>query len=1269
MGIISFFSRLFNSSKFSFGDIKDSEVNIYENCDITERPSFDLSNEWFKKILDKYYDDEIKSKYIPQLHQDTRFEELHLLDILDFDEYLIDYCNILNHVVDGITHFKGSFNSLNSYLETEEINFKEDILESDLKFKDYPKILADNLDHILNKREYIVGFFNNRNYSILEKLKEIQEFDFYGLSEINYSVDDWVRFLDKEPNHQLFYHNFRLFNTVVRNLEHFNSQLKKFKSNFNHKIIAGSAGTGKSHYLACLVNRVTQNDDLAISLKPKSFSDDSVNFEERLLGLLEVPKGYILSEVLEKLNDFSKNNKKRCFIFIDALNETTKSNIGFSNIWKIYLQNFINQIKNYPHLYFVCSLRTSYIEMIWDSNPNQIAEIKGFENRIITKKACEKYFDYYKINPSNLDSADISIFRTPLLLDLFCKLKNSARESEVELTIDIESYLKIFQDYLKQLINEVKKKLDFAATTSIEDGFYKNSTLFYNLNKDFLSINQFVSSFDLDPMITNDKSIARAVWEGYLIFVKEIINNDELIKHSYQEVGGFLLATKLSTDFPNINDLISSQDFIDKIIGTNQNTHHQLRLDILKFLIAIRPEIIPLIQDNDSILLSWDFLINSSNTIYDNIIPQNILQSADNNEVLNYILNKSELQWFNKNSATNFSLISNILNSKSVWNIDLTWGYYIYKDFDYIIKYINYFNTVLKDKDEEDRGELAIAALFASNILTTTIRELRDKATKFLIEYGIQYPLELLDLAIRFSNFNDIYIYERLVSCCYGVMLICQNDKKYIQEFLPKIANELFELQFSENPKAPKYNYIVLDSIKHLLDFAFENGAIDFSEEEYIRICNYEFVPPFEWLHPTEEQQDSINASYETSWPEPIGMDFGIYTIPRLIRKDKENNRRKAIANVYKRIFELGYEELDLKDSKEEKFKEFVRGHKIYGIDGKVDRLGKKYSWIAFFDYAGYLLLNKKLNVFDKTDNGKKYYSRLADVDIDISLPNTNYDISLRLYNDDLLKFRDSNLKWYEEIKIDTIKELFEKEIEDNYTMLYGFVEQRTSEDYKVRSFLMVETIFVEKNDGFEKLKKESDVMDWSSDIHVSRDHSRNCYFGELYWADTIPDSDKDYIYISTGEKIKGKRKKTIYDIFRDKQFNREVDDSEIDEIRDIKISLNSEATLIDYLWETDSELLKGFGEYFPSGKMGKHLNLKADCSTGKILDKDLNEAYKCIHYEDDSFFKNTFNYMRSDLIKKYMAENNVALLYQVKQHSYDEDLLHNRKLKFFIVE
>lgn len=1235
------------------------------------RANFEINIKWFETILKNNYDEEIEIKYHIELHQNTKFEDVHLLDILKFEQFKKVFCDELNFLETDISFFKESFESLNSYLKSENINYIENPLEKNKKFKDYPEKLFDNINNVLKNKEIIFDIFDCENYSFLDKLCLIQKFDTFELFDINYSIEDWVSFLDKEPNHFEFYKNYRLYNSVLRSINEFNIKIINYKNNFNHKIIAGPAGTGKSHYLAYLVEKVKDTGDLSIFLKPKSFSGDNINFNEKLLELLEIPKGYTLPEILEKLNSFSKINNKRCFIFIDALNETTKNNIGFSTIWKINLQSFINQIKSYPYLYIVCSLRTSYVEMIWDYKPKNLVEIKGFENDKITKAACNKYFDYYKINPSNLDYADITIFRTPLLLDLYCKLINPKRNETVEITIDLETYLKIFQDYIDVLVvNEVKNKLNYASSRPIKEGFYKSSSFYYDKNQDSLNIDDFVDAFDMDPKVSIDNSISKAVL-GYLIFVKEFINNKEFVKHTYQEVGGFLLATKLSQDFTNIYELVNSKDFNDKVIGTNITTHHQLRLDILKFLIALRPEIIELLSDSDSIKLSWWQLFNSRTNLTEVELQSNLRESLKTDSIFDNLLEVSSNNWFNSDIKLNFNFISKIINDYNLWDFELKWTYFIYRKADELDSFIDESIYELDNQSKIILEKEIIIAKFISHILSTTVRELRDKATLYIINFGKLYPLELLELTIEASQYKDIYIYERLTSCCYGVLLIRQNDKEYLEYFLPRIADELFKLQFSENPTAPKYNYIVIDSIKHLIDFAILNDLISLTKQQKLKISNYEFTPPNDWIPPSEEQVNLINESHETSWPDPIGMDFGIYTIPRLIKKDDvDYNRRFAIANVYKRIFELGYENLDLSNFNNELFKEFIWGYDIYGIKGKVDKLEKKYCWIAFFDFAGYLLMKKALNVFDKNGTGINNYQRLGDVDIDISLPNKDYDERLKLYHFDLLGRKEIDSKWYEENKIDTIKDLFETNLgTDDFTMLYGFVDQRVSDDYKVRSFLMVETMFIDKNENLKKLKKESDVFEWSSDIYISRDHNRNSYFGELYWADNMNIYDKDVIYIPTNDKIRNHRNKTLENILIDKNHRREIPEEDIDEIRYKTVQFKSEPTLIDYLWESNSKLLTGFGEYFPSVRLGKFLNLKADPKSGKILDKNLNEAYKCIHYEDDKFFKNTFNYMRSDLLKKYMTENNLALVYQVKQHSYDEDLLHNRKLKFFIVE
>src|SRR5699024_7094914 len=127
------------------------------------------------------------------------------------------------------------------------------------------------------------------------------------------------------------------------------------------------------------------------------------------------------------INNFASKQNKRCFIIIDALNETTKSSIGFSNIWKNHLQEFVNQVCLFSHLYLVCTLRTSYVDRIWDVKPSNISELKGFEKVRDLRLLCTRYFEYYKIKVSNFDTADFNTFKTPLLLDLYCKLINENR--------------------------------------------------------------------------------------------------------------------------------------------------------------------------------------------------------------------------------------------------------------------------------------------------------------------------------------------------------------------------------------------------------------------------------------------------------------------------------------------------------------------------------------------------------------------------------------------------------------------------------------------------------------------------------------------------------------------------------------------------------------------------------------------------------------------------------------------------------------------------
>lgn len=1226
-----------------FKNITNSSIQVLR------RASFEVSHEWFESLLAVSYDEEIRAKYIPELHQISDFEINQLKDVLQFENCKLDSLKRIELVSSIFEKFKREYVAFHQNLVAENIK----IIDPNHRFIQSIEALNQDFEKVNSVLVSLYNSLQKEGYLFLNKKNCIRDFPSFEYSGIRFSYDDWEKFLDTEPlDSQLLLNLSYNSDQVYYEMSGLKESLTKLSTHC--KIIVGNAGTGKTHISAHLVNRLKENGDCVIFFKARQFNDDNVILEARILHCLKVPEGYTLSEILVKINEFASTHNKRCFLIIDALNETTKSSIGFSNIWRDQLQHFINQIGLFSHLYFICTLRTSYIDSIWATKPRNLAEIRGFGRMPQLRELCTKYFGHYRIDVQNLNTADLNAFRTPLLLALYCKLINEDRKNQKEIILNMNTYVKVFEDYVETLINEVKQKLSFQQKAPIKEGFRKSSELFFLNNEATLKIDEFSQAFDGDNRATTATSIASAVLDGYLIFIKDAVNkHDEIVKHTQQEVGGYLISKYLIDKFPSIDKLVQDSLFSEKVTGDNLSLHHQLRLDILKFLISQRPELIPQLRGKEVLSLSWWYLYNGFDIALGNSIPNYLVSEGIKEISIDEIMNVSSIHLFNPDHEFNFLFIAQLLERLDMWEFDTKWTFYIYKEVDFFYETIN--DNIDKIRNTEECN-LAIAKFIAFTT-ATTIRELRDLATIYLIEFGKKHPIHLLDLTEHSASLPDDYIYERLVSCCYGISLILQNEKTFVESILPQIAGRLFQLQFARDAPHPVFNYIVIDSVKHIVDLAVHKGVSPLRD----LLQGYQFQLP-NWDAPTRQQQRTINKSSRMSWPEPIGMDFGIYTIPRLI-DDEHYNTREAIANVYKRIFELGYQILDYNEIRDSEFSNFYFGNKIYGIEGKIDRLGKKYSWKGFFDFAGVLLKNGQLNVF----NQEAPYRRLSDVDIDISFPNKEHKLDVRLYKEDLIVEREGNSDWYKHIMIDSVKNLFEQTILDSpHIMLYGKINQQINSEYKTRSYIIIDSFFIKKNSEFDEVKNTVSNYDfnWDLDTHGSTESFSSNYFGELYWADTMPDNIvTSQIAVPTGEKqiIKVNERPYPFLLQEDEEY-----------LVDKEVSVNAwfdwEPTLGEYRWESDSILLKGFWEYYPSVKLARSLKLVADPQSGKVLAEDLTECFQCIHF-DENYFQNDFNYLKSDLVRKYMVENDLALLYQVKQHSYDVDLKHNRILKFFVLE
>ncbi len=575
--------------------------------------------------------------------------------------------------------------------------------------------------------------------------------------------------------------------------------------------------------------------------------------------------------------------------------------------------------------------------------------------------------------------------------------------------------------------------------------------------------------------------------------------------------------------------------------------------------------------------------------------------------------------------------ISHQLKELPQFQFDFIWTKFV---FDRWITWGEFFDEFFEDNDkiEENKEETILLKLeLVIWLLETTSRNFRDKATLVLLDYSTQNPQFIFRKVVEYSSVSRPYIFERLTAICYGVCLRKQNDTDFINGLFKEQISSIYNLQFGNEPTAPTYNYIAIDSLKHIVDLALYKGVFTLEEQELILLKNYNFNPVEQWQETTEDHTNYVtsivNSWHNSSKSDPLRGDFVHYTIPRLQERGEAGPgyRLTATANIYKRIIELGYITEDKFEPIDKKETDFYFGSKPYGFEGKIDRLGKKYSWISFFDYAGHLLNQGLLNVWHG-EEGERTYNRLGDVEIEVSNPKPVI-LGEKLFVFDMLYHKSVKESWTKKPLYEESKLIWNQDFkEGNFTLVKGYLEQRPNKSYDVRTFLLIESFLVKKDEiqGNEQSIINQE-FDWNHDLHTN-DHLSNVYFGELYWADNIPEVVINQETIPTLN-AQGKIERRVYTI---------------------------EATNTEFMWESDSDIFKTLRGNIPSPNIGKYLKLKSDAENFQILDKKGSLAFKSFEFEKPDLIKQEIDYLRTDLLKKYMDENGFVLMYQIKQHTYD---------------
>lgn len=735
----------------------------------------------------------------------------------------------------------------------------------------------------------------------------------------------------------------------------------------NTKLIAilADAGGGKtqlSAQLSCANNDGVYGVYIQGKYLSKAGSLDTLANKYKINGT----RVNTFEELVFALNAAGQRAKCRLPIVIDGLNEAEDP-----RIWKGELASLLPVLGNAKNVLVVCTLRTGELprQGYYDRRhvdqresfavqalPDEITkfEMDGFGE--YTVEAIKDYLRYYKIDAGDTE-LPINFFKRPITLRIYCEVTNPSKSSVVKVNQFPTSLPDIFGKYIEYSCKKISEMSHLSPGYSESDIkvalYYLGQCLWESNSRD---CNEKIFKDYVQDNVVWDVSLVNLLAQEGIIFRNPGDTPGQFeLTPVYDALGGYLIADYLiSLNAKDSTLEWFKTDAVVKKFGGDDS--HLLSSDIFRSLTSIVPK-------------------KFYGTQLWNVVPQDFKVSAllgvseiepsliddESIEKIKYCFNQdlelreeifTRIVKVRSNTANplNSTFLTRLLAGLSVSERDLTWTEWLRKLNDNLATNVQNLSKIWCDPKRKVSGSDALVAEWIMWSLTTTNRQLRDDITKALYKFGIKSTDKLFELTLVSAYLNDPYIFERMLAATYGVILditfLNNSEKDNVIEF----ANSLKTIFYSTDSDVFTSHFIInkyIENILHLADTRLDANEIDNKQSLIKQIAS-------SWG----------SVKWEERIKHPFMMDFENYTIGRLIpSRGNYNYEHPEYVRVKEqmlwRVRELGWcEEFEKVDSN---ISSRQRHSRLGSQNGKIDRYGKKYAWIAYDEMAGVLIGEGKL--------------------------------------------------------------------------------------------------------------------------------------------------------------------------------------------------------------------------------------------------------------------------------------------------------------------
>ncbi|WP_298621450.1 hypothetical protein [uncultured Zoogloea sp.] len=605
--------------------------------------------------------------------------------------------------------------------------------------------------------------------------------------------------------------------------------------------------------------------------------------------------------------------------------------------------------------------------------------------------AINKYFEYYKIDATDAD-LPIEFLQHPLTLRIFCEVANPRRQHVVGVEALPSSLASLFEEHFNKVaarVAELSPTAHRIYQDEVQDALLNIARLLWEGNA--RSVEFQAARMAVGDSGRWDSSVIRALESEGVLIRTTSEEGGQGITFSYDLMAGHIMARHLLAR-PSLVQWLESDEGRAQFRFREPGSH-TFAFDVFRALVGLYPQRFArrqLWQDLSDEKLVMNALLLTAQSDPRHIGRETVDRFAcamrESKQFARLAFNRLWSTRAARAHPFDMDFLHSVLLAMPNTQRDLFWSEWVRERSEEVEDDFKFLSTRWRTGSLNER-EIR-RARWVMWTLTSTSRSLRDLATKTLYEFASKRPAEFFRLAVEAIVVSDPYVPERMFAATYGAALTTWSDTNAVEmrEALARVAREIYQAMFAPGATHPTWHALYQQYCLGTIAIARMVAPTCLSEDEATHL-----LPPFSHLPSPFENMPQYNPAFiERAKRAAIGMDFGNYTIGRLIpdrwNYDYENpDYQRVLPAIVSRMLALGYdpEQFEAVD------RQMNSSPRMGSDKHKVDRYGKKYGWIAYFEMWGVRYAQGLL--------AEECSARPSDADIDPTFPLEAASIELQL--------------------------------------------------------------------------------------------------------------------------------------------------------------------------------------------------------------------------------------------------------------------------------